>query len=84
MEFAILKAKGKKVNAKNIAFVNCEWIYKGYMTNKKASLVNGDGVTIDNKLYIMKEVNLTSQFGKLEILAKRENFRMQRNHLYSF
>jgi hypothetical protein len=64
-----------KVEAKNIGFVNCEWTYKGMLINKKSSYINGDGITIDSKLHILKETNLLSQLERLEIEVKEHKLK---------
>ena len=65
-----VKCMCKNISAKNLGFVNCDWKYSGIMTNKKSSFINGDGMTINKKLYIMKEVDILACFTRLEIRVK--------------
>jgi hypothetical protein len=60
------------VEAKNIGFVNCEWNYKGtLLRGSKTSAISGDGITVDNKLYVLNETNLSWQFENLEMSVKK-------------
>lgn len=64
----------RKVEVRNFGFVNCDWSYKGILNNKKSSFINGDGVTIDHKLYVLNEINFNSCIDKLEFLVKEIAF----------
>ncbi len=68
------KCRNNRIDAKNLGFILCEWSYRGYLINKKNGCTSGDGLTIDNKLYILNEVNLTQHIEKLEILVKERIF----------
>jgi hypothetical protein len=75
------RCKGRapgNIEARSIGFINSEWNYKGLLSNKNSSLVSGDGITIDNKLYVIKETNIISQFLKLEITVKENNIKLKR------
>lgn len=63
-----------KIESKNIGFINCEWSYRGYLTNKKNCTISGDGLTIDNKLYILNEVSLNQYIEKMELIVKDKVF----------
>ena len=56
---------------RNIGFVQCQWQYRGTLTNKKDSKITGEGRTYDNKLYTFKEANYYKTWQTLEIEAKR-------------
>ena len=55
---------------RNIGFVNCQWQYRGSLTNKKDSKISGDGRTYDNKFYTFKEANYKTTWENLELLVK--------------
>lgn len=51
-----------KKDLRNIGFVKSKWKYKGLLKNKKDSRIEGDGLTLDNLLYVFQEVLFMSQF----------------------
>ena len=59
-----------KIDCKNIGFFNCEWNYRWILSSKDNCLVSGDGITIENKLYILNEVSFYQHIKKLEIQIK--------------
>ena len=63
----------KSVEVKNIGIINSKWVYSGKLkTNKikESSSLEGDGITLDDKLYIFKEVKINSFLLKLYMEAK--------------
>ena len=65
-----VKCHSKNITAINLGFAYCNWKYSGIVTNKKNSYISGDGLTIDDSMYIMKEVNIATCFARLEIRVK--------------
>ena len=60
----------KKSEVKNIGLINSKWFYKGKLNCSKQNAFEGDGITIDNQLYIFKETKITSLILKLIIECK--------------
>ena len=59
-----------KSEVKNIGLINCKWFYKGKLNGSKQNNFEGDGITIDNQLYILKEAKISSLLLKLIIEVK--------------
>ena len=72
------KVKCPKCNSKdylelkNIGIINSKYYYKGILKtkNKKKSIIEGDNITLDDKLYIFKEAKINSFLSELYIEAK--------------
>lgn len=60
----------EKLDVKNIGLINSKWNYKGILYAKKDNIFEGDGITIDDKLYILPEANIINLMTKLIIEAK--------------
>ena len=60
----------KKSEVKNIGLINSKWFYKGNINSNKQNSFEGDGITIDNQLYILKEAKINSILLKLIIDVK--------------
>lgn len=58
------------IEVKNIGLINSKWNYKGILYAKKDNIFEGDGITIDDKLYILPEVNIINLMTKLIIESK--------------
>lgn len=77
-ELSCLKCHDKKrIEARNIGFVNCEWNYKGYLSNKSTSFISGDGLTIDNKLYVLDNIHLSKQISQMEITVRESSIKFK-------
>jgi len=50
---------------KNLGLINSKWVYKGIIGGNKKNTFEGDGLTIDDKLYIFKEAKLNKLLIKL-------------------
>ena len=50
---------------KNLGLINSKWVYKGIIGGNKKNTFEGDGLTIDEKLYIFKEAKLNKLLIKL-------------------
>ena len=50
----------KKSEVKNIGLINSKWFYKGKLNCPKQNCFEGDGITIDDQLYILKESKISS------------------------
>ena len=59
-----------KSEVKNIGLINSKWFYKGNINSNKQNSFEGDGITIDNQLYILKEAKINSILLKLIIDVK--------------
>ena len=57
---------------KNIGIINSRYYYKGFMKtkNKQKSIIEGDNITLDDKLYIFKETKINSFLLELYMEAK--------------
>ena len=62
--------KYQKTEVKNIGFINSKWYYKGKINSSKQNSFEGDGITIDDQLYIFKEAKISSLLIKLIIEVK--------------
>jgi hypothetical protein len=60
----------KKSEVKNIGLINSKWFYKGKLNCPKQNCFEGDGITIDDQLYILKESKISSLLLKLIIEVK--------------
>ena len=56
-----------KVQVRNIGFINAKWTYRGKMNNRNQSSFNGEGSTLDDKLYVLKEINFELCFKNFEV-----------------
>ena len=63
---------GNNLQLKNIGIINSKYYYKGIMKSKKEkkSKIEGDNITLDDKLYIFKEAKINSFFSELYMEAK--------------
>ena len=59
-----------KSEVKNIGLINSKWFYKGKLNCPKQNCFEGDGITIDDQLYILKETKISSLLLKLIIEVK--------------
>ena len=59
-----------KSEVKNIGLINSKWYYKGNINCNKQNSFEGDGITIDDQLYILKEAKINSILLKLIIDVK--------------
>ena len=64
--------KDNNLQLKNIGIINSKYYYKGIMKSKKEkkSKIEGDNITLDDKLYIFKEAKINSFFSELYMEAK--------------
>jgi hypothetical protein len=58
------------IQARNIGFIHCEWSYRGILFNKNNSIIAGDGFTVDDKIYVMNEIDLVKNIDRLDICVK--------------
>jgi hypothetical protein len=66
----------ESIEVKNVGFVKCEWVYAGtLLKGNKSSNLNGDGMTVDNKLYVLNETDLSKHFEYLDITVKESRVR---------
>ena len=56
-----------KVQVRNIGFINAKWTYRGKINNRQQSVFNGEGSTLDEKLYVLKEINFEICFKSFEL-----------------
>ena len=63
----------KTVEVKNIGIINSKWVYSGKLKTtkiKEHSSFEGDGITLDDKLYIFREMKINSFLIKLYMEIK--------------
>ena len=63
----------KTVEVKNIGIINSKWVYSGKLKTtkiKENSSFEGDGITLDDKLYIFQEMKINSFLLKLYMEIK--------------
>ena len=62
----------ENLELKNIGIINSRYYYKGFMKtkNKQKSIIEGDNITLDDKLYIFKETKINSFLLELYMEAK--------------
>lgn len=60
------------IELKNIGIINSKYYYQGILKTKdnKNSIIEGDNITLDEKLYIFKEAKINSFLSELYIEAK--------------
>ena len=66
------KCNSNKVELKNIGIINSKYYYKGILKvkNKKNAILEGDNITLDEKLYIFKEAKINSFLSELYMDVK--------------
>lgn len=69
---------------RSLGFINAEWTYRGMLINKHNSIISGDGITIDSKLYVMNETNLLGQMDKMEMVVKETQSKKDKKFQYDF
>jgi hypothetical protein len=69
---------------RSLGFINAEWTYRGMLINKHNSIISGDGITIDSKLYVMNETNLLGQMDKMEMVVKETQNKKDKKFQYDF
>ena len=62
--------ESKVIELKNLGLINSKWVYKGILNGQKTNVFEGDGITIDNQLYIMQEAKVHNLIYKLYIEVK--------------
>ena len=64
--------EGNNIEIKNIGIINSKYYYSGKLKGKEKSKSSfeGDGITLDEKLYIFKEAKINSFLVQLDIKAK--------------
>lgn len=60
----------KDIEVKNIGLINSKWYYKGILNGQKQNIFEGDGITIDDQLYILQEAKLNNMIYRLYIEIK--------------
>ena len=71
----------KKSEVKNIGLINSKWFYKGKLNCPKQNCFEGDGITIDDQLYILKESKISSLLLKLIIEVKPHIMKKDNNDI---
>ena len=66
----LLCEESKVIELKNLGLINSKWVYKGILNGQKTNVFEGDGITIDNQLYIMQEAKVYNLIYKLYIEVK--------------
>lgn len=61
-----------QISAKSLGFVKCKWIYRLFFLGKNKSYNTGDGHTLDDNLYILKEIDMKNSIEKLDILIQQK------------
>jgi len=66
------KCNDDNLELKNIGIINSRYYYKGFLKtkNKQKSIIEGDNITLDDKLYIFKEAKINSFLPELYMEAK--------------
>ena len=66
------KCNDDNLELKNIGIINSRYYYKGFLKtkNKQKSIIEGDNITLDDKLYIFKETKINSFLLELYMEAK--------------
>jgi hypothetical protein len=54
------------------------------LINKHNSIISGDGITIDSKLYVMNETHLLSQMEKMEMVVKENQSKQSKKYQLDF
>ena len=70
-----------KSEVKNIGLINSKWFYKGKLNCPKQNCFEGDGITIDDQLYILKESKISSLLLKLIIEVKPHIMKKDNNDI---
>ena len=60
----------KTIELKNLGLINAKWIYKGILNGQKTNVFEGDGITVDHQLYILKEAKIYNLVYKLYVDVK--------------
>ena len=71
----------KKSEVKNIGLINSKWFYKGKLNCPTQNCFEGDGITIDDQLYILKETKISSLLLKLIIEVKPHIMKKDNNDI---
>ena len=71
----------KKSEVKNIGLINSKWFYKGKLNCPTQNCFEGDGITIDDQLYILKETKISSLLLKLIIEVKPHIMKKNNNDI---
>lgn len=61
---------------RNIGLINSKWFYRVILNTQKYTLLEGDGITIDKKLYILQEAKLKTFLYKM-VMDVQENFQKE-------
>jgi hypothetical protein len=69
----------KYIECINLGFVKCQWNYKGSLNNTKSSGISGDGLTIDDKLYVLNEMNMLNLLEVMNIKVKEVKIKYDLN-----
>ena len=71
------------IELKNIGIINSKYYYQGILKtkNNKNSIIQGDNITLDEKLYIFKEAKINSFLSELYIEAKPHFITPEKNTL---
>lgn len=64
------KCEGKKVSINRLMFVNSQWFFKAKLQKNDNSVVKGEGVTFENKIFFSDEINL-ADYSLLAFVVKR-------------
>ncbi len=60
-----------------MGFINCEWLYNAIFLDKKLTKLSGNGITYDEKIYVLKELDFNKAIGKLDILVMKNQVKMK-------
>lgn len=71
----------KLIEVKNIGLINSKWYYKGILNGQKQNIFEGDGITIDDQLYILQEAKINIMIYKLYIEIKPHFVKKDKNNL---
>ena len=64
------KCQTSNIEVKNIGMINSKWYYKGVLQGQKSNSFEGDGLTIDGQLYILREIKIANVIYKLYLEVK--------------
>jgi hypothetical protein len=60
-----------------LGFINCEWVYEAIFLDKKQIKLTGNGITYDQKIYVLKELDFNKAIGKLDISVMKNPVKMK-------
>ena len=55
-----------------MGFIKCKWQYKENIIDKNKTKVTGEGYTIDDKIYVLKELDINKTISKLLVKVNKK------------